>query len=84
MTILRLQDTPILRGEEFIPHCLFAPCIILRPPDYLHGMCSPHPANNEKRHRLYIKFWRTLKDLNLWNDQEYTCAQGGKNGFPTC
>ena len=36
---------------------LFVPCIILRPPDYLRGMCGPHPANDEKRHRLYIKFW---------------------------
>ena len=62
---------PILRGEDFCPHCFFVPCIILRPPDYLRGMCGPHPANNEKRHHLYKKFWRTLKDLNLWNDEEY-------------
>ena len=62
---------PILRGEDFYPHCFFVPCIILRPPHYLRGMCGPHLANNEKRHLLCIKFWRTLKDFNLWNDEKH-------------
>ena len=26
-------------------------------PDFLRALCSPHPANAEKRHRLYYKFW---------------------------
>ena len=39
------------------------------------GCVVPHPANDEKRHRLYIKFWKTLKDLNLWNDEEITAAR---------
>ena len=40
-------------------------------PDFLKGMCGPHPANSEKRHMLYKKFWRTLKDLGVWQDPEY-------------
>ena len=41
------------------------------PLDYLCGMCGPHPANDEKRHHLYNKKKRTLKNLNLWMDEEY-------------
>lgn len=41
------------------------------PPEYLRGSASPHDANDEKRHVLYRKFWRTLKGLGLWDNAEY-------------
>ena len=44
---------PMLRGENHCPHCLCAPCVIALPPDFLKGSCDAHPANAEKRHRLY-------------------------------
>jgi len=53
------------------PKCLCAPCIIERPPHFLRGTCDPHPANAEKRHMLYKKFWRCLNHLGLWQDEEY-------------
>ena len=63
---------PELRGEEdHCPHCLCSPCVIALPPDFLKGSCDPHPANDEKRHRLYRMFWRLLDSLGLWNDPEY-------------
>ena len=62
---------PVLRGQNHCPHCLCAPCVIAQPPDFLRGSSSPHPANDEKRHRLYRLFWRSLKDLGLWRDEEY-------------
>ena len=46
--------------------------------DYLCGMCGPHPANDEKRHRLYLKKTRTLMNLNLWMDEEYLQHQEEK------
>ncbi len=61
---------PVLRGEGHCPHRLCAPVIAL-PPDFLQGSCSPHPANDEKRYRLYRLHWRVLNDLNLWCDDEY-------------
>ena len=45
--------------------------MIALPPDFLRGSSGPHPANDEKRHRLYRLFWRLLKDLGLWRDDEY-------------
>ena len=45
--------------------------MIALPPDFLTGACGPHPANDEKRHRLYRKFWRLLQDVGLWGDEEY-------------
>ena len=45
--------------------------MIALPPDFLRGSCSPHPANAEKRHMLYCKFWRLLKDMGVWRDEEY-------------
>lgn len=62
---------PRFRGRSHCPHCFCAPCIIAMPPDYLRGSASPHDANDEKRHVLYRKFWRTLKALGLWQDEEY-------------
>ncbi len=41
------------------------------PPQYLMGSAGPHEANDEKRYVLYRKFWRTLKGLGLWNNEEY-------------
>ena len=66
-----LAQIPVLRGNEHCPHCFCSPRVIVAPPDFLMGSASPHPANAEKRHRLYQKFWRTLKDLGVWRDEEY-------------
>ncbi len=66
-------SVPVLRGglEECCPHCLCGPCVIALPPDFLIGACGAHPANDEKRHRLYRKFWRLLQDVGLWGHEEY-------------
>ena len=82
---------PVLRGVHHCPHCLCAPCVITHPPDFLFGACSPHPANDGKRRRLYKMFWRLLKDLRLWNDDEYlerkerrTTIYDQREIIPTC
>ena len=62
---------PVLREVDYCPHCLCHPCVILIPPDFLVGTCGPHPAIDERRHRLYRKFWRLLLDLGVWNDEDY-------------
>lgn len=62
---------PVLRGENHCPHCLCSPCVIQLPPDFLRGSCGPHPANDEKRHCLYKMYWKVLKDLGVWGDEEY-------------
>ena len=41
------------------------------PPDFLHGSCDPHPANDEKRHRLYRLFWGLMSDIGYFRDPEY-------------
>ena len=66
-----IGDAPLLRGPNHCRRCLCAPCIILKPPDFLRGSCDPHPANAEKRHMLYRKFWRCLKNLGVWQNGEY-------------
>ena len=60
-------------------------------PDFLIGSASPHSANAEKRHRLYQKFWRLLKDLCVWQDEEYlrrkearTTRDDRRDVMPTC
>ena len=82
---------PVLRGENHCPHCLCSPCVIANPPDFLRGFCSPHPANDEKRHRLYKMFWRLLRDVGLWMDDEYlarkerrTAMYDKREMIPTC
>ena len=65
------REYPKLRGRDHCPFCLCAPCIIAMPPEYLRGSASPHDANDEKRHVLYRKFWRTLDMVGLWYDPEY-------------
>ena len=67
----RFPRYPRLRGEGHCPHCLCSPCAIILPPDFLIGSCDAHPANAEKRHDLYRKFWRLLNDLGVWRDPEY-------------
>ena len=62
---------PVLRGQNFCPHCLCSPCVIALPPEFLRGYCSPHPANDEKRYRLYRLFWALLSTLGVWRDEEY-------------
>ena len=66
-----IRDAPTLRGPNHCVKCFCAPCIIQKPPPFLRGSCDPHPANAEKRHRLYKKFWRCLSDLGVWRDEEY-------------
>ena len=41
------------------------------PPDFLHGSCDPHPANDEKRYRLYRLFWSLMSDIGYFRDPEY-------------
>ena len=50
------HSVPVLRGRNHCHHCFFSPCLIALPPDFLRGSCSPHPANEEKQHRLYRMF----------------------------
>ena len=54
-----------------VPHCFLSPCVVQMPPDWLRGQCSPHPANDNKRYRLYRLFWRLLNTLGVWMDPEY-------------
>ena len=56
---------PVLRGLNHCNYCLCSPCVIQQPPDFLMGSCSPHPGNDEKRHRLYRLFWRLLNNLGV-------------------
>ena len=62
---------PLLRGNNHCPDCLCNPCVIANPPDFLRGSCSPHPANDGKRYRLYRFFWSLLRDLGIWSDKKY-------------
>ena len=66
-----LSEVPVHRGPNHCLNCLCAPCIIEQPPDFLRGSCDPHPANAEKRHMLYKKFWQCLNTLGVWRDEEY-------------
>ena len=65
------SQCPVLRGENHCQHCLCAPCVITMPPDFLQGSCDPHPANDEKRHRLYRLFWGLMSDVGYFRDPEY-------------
>ena len=67
----RAEDVPVLRGSNHCRHCLCSPCIVMKPPNFLRGSCDPHPANSEKRHMLYKKFWRCLSTLGFWRDEAY-------------
>ena len=62
---------PILRGEDFCPHCFFVPCIIFRPQIIFVGCVVPILQTMKKDITSIKKFWRTLKELNLWNHEEY-------------
>jgi hypothetical protein len=65
------RDYPVIRGQNFCRYCLCSPCVIDLPPDFLGRYCSPHPANDEKRYRLYRLFWGLLNSLGVWRDDEY-------------
>lgn len=65
------QPPPDLGGDGHCPHCLFAPCIVTTPPDFMTGQSGPHIRNNTHRYRLYRQFWKVLKELGLWNDSRY-------------
>ena len=65
------NTVPVLRAVNHCQFCLCAPCVIASPPDFLMGSSDPHPANSEKRHRLYRLFWRFLRNVGLWQDEEY-------------
>ncbi len=69
------HNVPVHRGLNHCPHCFCAPCVIQQPPTFLKGSCDPHPANAEKRHRLYKLFWRCLNTLGVWQDEEYLRAK---------
>ena len=60
-----------LSGDGHCPHCLFAPCIVAVPPDFVCGQSGPHICNNTHRYRLYRQFWKALKELGLWNNSQY-------------
>lgn len=87
----RAEDVPLLRGPHHCKYCLCAPCIILQPPVFLRGSCDPHPANSEKRHMLYKKFWRCLSTLGVWKDEGYlqhketrTAREDKRDIMPKC
>ena len=65
------RNYPVLHGRNSCPYCLCSPCVITLPPDFLRGACGPHPANDEKRYRLYRAFWGLLNTLGVWRDEEY-------------
>ena len=65
------SNVPVFRGRNSCPYCLCSPCVITMPPDFLRGACGPHPANGEKRYRLYRAFWGLLNTLGVWSDEEY-------------
>ena len=44
----RVENVSVLRGPNFYKHCLCVPCVTWKPPDFLRGVCDPHPANSEK------------------------------------
>lgn len=67
----RFLLAPKFRGQDHCLHCLCSPCVVELRPDYLRGMCDPHPANHGKRHRLFSLYWHSLNDLGLWDDEEY-------------
>ena len=62
---------PILKGINYCQDCLCSPCVVVLPPDFLRGSASPHDANAGKRHELYRQFWKLLRDLGVWRDEEY-------------
>lgn len=48
------------------------------PPEFLEGSCDAHPANDEKRHRLYRLFWCLLTDMCFFRDPEYLRRKEGR------
>ena len=84
-------DVPVLRGPNHCEHCLCTPCVISKPPHFLRGSCDPHPANSEKRHMLYKRFWRCLSTLGVWKDEDYlrrkearTALEDKRDIIPKC
>ena len=65
------RNCPVFRGRNSCSYCLCSPCVIALPPDFLHGACGPHPANDEKQYRLYRSFGGLLNTLGVWRDEEY-------------
>ena len=74
----RSPRCPVLRGVNHCQYCFCAPCVIDLPPKFLKGSCDPHPANDEKRHRLYSLFWRMFSNLGMWRDEEYLQKKEGR------
>ena len=60
-----------LEDHDTCRQCLCKPCIIELPPDFLVGRGPPHIRNQEKRYKLYRKFWSLLGSLGFWRDQRY-------------
>ena len=69
------ENPPPLIGcgqeDNFCPHCLMCPCVVLKPPEFLRGSSDAHIRNRQHRFRLYRGFWKMLKDLGVWNDDRY-------------
>ena len=53
------------------PQCLMGPCITVSPITKLEGSCAPDVTNHSRRHKDYRRFWKTLKDRGLWQDDIY-------------
>ena len=91
MVTVRACSPPVLNGDGHCECCFFAPCITLRPPEFLQGQSGPHVRNDRHRYRLYKQFWRTLNDLGLWKDEQYllrkqaiTLLADQREKMPTC
>ena len=66
----RVENVSVLRGPNFCISTACAPLVTWKLPDFLRGACDPHPANSEKRHMLYKKFWRCLAPWEYaWEDK---------------
>jgi len=73
-----IADVPVLGGRNHCEHCFCVPCVVAKPQDFLCGSCDPHPANFEKRHMLYKKFWRGLGTIGVWNEERYVLEKEGR------
>ena len=47
------------------------PCITRSDMTRIEGSCAPDIRNHSKRHKDYKRFWKSLKDRGLWQDEQY-------------
>ena len=57
---------PFVGGPEPCPHCFCSPCVMRNPPNFLLGSSPADIRNASKCYPLYRKFWRVLRDIDLW------------------